>query len=476
MGKWAVSRHGLLEAKVAAGETAPSKAEPLLVVANVCLTPFLLVLHSLRIYCWPCLQIYVGRALCAMLCLVCSCPFWMYKDARFGADDASLGEYEGKGAGKGAVVWKRGSKLGKVGAKMKLFSGKIEPSDIGQGALGDCWLLSAIASLSEFDGAVQRCFANADLSARGKYVVRLFDPASKRWVGIKLDDRIPCDKATGRPCFTKPNGSELWVMLLEKAFAKLCGSYAALEGGHALWALRVMTGDEVLKYSLDKGTWRGLDLKPTPTPDNKRACKFFGNGNDLASDEFFDLLKRYSKQKCVLGAGTTGKDETIADGRGDAQAGGIVPGHAYTVLDVREVGGHKLLCLRNPWGSFEWGGDWSDKSEMWAKHKLVKMAIRPDTDGGDDGIFWMAWGDFLRFFDTVDVCVRETGLDDLRLDVMEDKGAAGPCLGCVWGCIKFWLCCCGCYKLWCARKSSKTFAVNDVKKAKAVPESDAMER
>ena len=121
----------------------------------------------------------------------------------------------------------------------------------------------------------------------------------------------------------------------------------------------------------------------------------------------------------------------------DTGAGGIVPGHAYSILDVREVAGHKLLCLRNPWGKFEWKGDWSDGSDLWSKNTRVKMAIRPDTEGGDDGIFWMCWADFLRFFDNVDVCIRETGMDDLRLDVMEDRGAAGPCLGCLKGCLQY---------------------------------------
>lgn len=42
-----------------------------------------------------------------------------------------------------------------------------------------------------------------------------------------------------------------------------------------------------------------------------------------------------------------------------------MPGHAYAVLTIREVKGIQLLNLRNPWGDFEWKGDWSDTSPLW---------------------------------------------------------------------------------------------------------------
>ena len=37
-----------------------------------------------------------------------------------------------------------------------------------------------------------------------------------------------------------------------------------------------------------------------------------------------------------------------------------VSGHAYSLLDLQEVDGVKLVQARNPWGTFEWTGKWSD--------------------------------------------------------------------------------------------------------------------
>jgi len=44
------------------------------------------------------------------------------------------------------------------------------------------------------------------------------------WIWITIDDYIPVNKGTNEPKFAKSNDSEIWVLLLEKAFAKLCKS------------------------------------------------------------------------------------------------------------------------------------------------------------------------------------------------------------------------------------------------------------
>lgn len=60
------------------------------------------------------------------------------------------------------------------------------------------------------------------------------------WKNIVIDDRFPCLESG--PAFSRANGEELWVIIMEKAYAKLYGSYQRIEGGNPSMALRDLTG------------------------------------------------------------------------------------------------------------------------------------------------------------------------------------------------------------------------------------------
>ena len=84
----------------------------------------------------------------------------------------------------------------------------------------------------------------------------------------------------------------------------------------------------------------------------------------------------------------------------EADRDGIVMGHAYTLLSVAQVlDAHgqaiNLVKLRNPWGSGEWNGAWSDKSPLWTDDIRGQVDFFSDKD---DGIFWMDYNDFKSIF------------------------------------------------------------------------------
>lgn len=181
----------------------------------------------------------------------------------------------------------------------------------------------------------------------------------------------------GKPAFaTSKKGYELWVSILEKAYAKLHGSYEALEGGLVQDALVDLTG----------GAGEEIDMRSAEAQI------------DLASGRLWSQLLRFKQEGFLLGAGSpSGSDVHVS-------SSGIVQGHAYSILQVmgesfvsttstfiigmnfndhyhcchkfqvREVDGHKLVQIRNPWANeVEWNGPWSDSSPEWTdriKHKL----------------------------------------------------------------------------------------------------------
>jgi len=244
-----------------------------------------------------------------------------------------------------------------------VFEGKIEPGDILQGALGDCWFLCAIACLAEFPALVEDLFPadSKKYNANGKYGVRICDTGN--WETVVVDDLIPC-YPDGGPMYAKGHGSELWVMLLEKAYAKMCGSYAALKAGWAFEAMLDLTGAPYWTARFEE-------------PDTQQAVE---------DGSLWAIMLQNDALNYIQSASTPGEDVLTTGGDRKAKDGdsGLVAGHAYAVLQVKEVKskGLKLLQLRNPWGEggMEWNGDWSDNSPLWTAEIKRELGITGDLN------------------------------------------------------------------------------------------------
>jgi hypothetical protein len=123
-----------------------------------------------------------------------------------------------------------------------LFIDDTSSNDVVQGQLGDCWFLGALAVMGAHTDLLKQCFWKADsFKSYGLFVVRFFKGCEV--IFVIIDDRIPVKKRDGKVIFAMcKDPNELWVPLIEKAYAKLHGCYKALIGGYSHNALSDMTG------------------------------------------------------------------------------------------------------------------------------------------------------------------------------------------------------------------------------------------
>ncbi len=282
-----------------------------------------------------------------------------YSDKQFPPEEKSLGA----AVKSMATGWRR------AGDDMILYDKTICAMDVKQGALGDCYYLSAISVLGE--NFVKRCLVTKPEDVKcGAFCVKFFKSGEEEEYVI-IDNNFPTSNDDW--AFVKSeNGKELWPMILEKAYAKLYGSYENIEAGKVQYALSDLTGGAPQQFKLDTEA-ENLDV-------------------------FWTKVFNYYKAGYLMGAGSP--EHEMGD---RAQTpDGIIQGHAYSVLELNEFENERLLRLRNPHGSrgAEWSGDWSDGCPKWTEAAKAKL----NYVNAEDGVFWMNLGDFCAQYANLYIC------------------------------------------------------------------------
>ncbi|KAK4246922.1 calpain-D [Corynascus novoguineensis] len=278
------------------------------------------------------------------------------------------------------------------------FLANVNGSDVKQGSLGDCWLISSLSGLANVEDGIKRICVEYDTKI-GIYGFVFYRDGE--WIYSIVDDKLylksPCwdspsmqremlqqiDREDVERVYRKTyqtgskalffaqckDQNETWVPLIEKAYAKAHGDYASLSGGWIGEGLEDLSGGvttELLASDI-------LDL-----------------------DGFWDNELSKVNEEFLFGCSTG----LLDGGYGDRD--GIEEGHAYLVMEARTLkNGTRLVKLRNPWGMNKkglWEGAWSDGSKEWTTEVQEEL----NHQFGSDSVFWISYEDMLRKYQHFD--------------------------------------------------------------------------
>ena len=204
-----------------------------------------------------------------------------------------------------------------------------------------------------------------------------------RWYGINIDDRLP-SRSWGSsfiPWATQPSKNGAWWMpLLEKAYAKLNQNYERLTGGNGHEAFRTLTGMPTAYFTHRLGKTKMMKLHK------------YGASRNMPMTT-----------ACCSGGSKFG----------------LVTGHAYSLLDVQQVGKILMAKVRNPWNKEKYTGPYRDSDPAWTDAMKKQVGLVKS----DDGIFWMPYDNYITtFYDTKIVIFDK--FKTTKLNIVQKESAA----------------------------------------------------
>lgn len=238
-------------------------------------------------------------------------------------------------------------------------------TDIKQGSLDNCWVVSAIAALTRHPKLINRIFITKKPNKYGYFKLKLCK--MNVWNVLSIDDYLPCFPMAD-PVFAAHSKNDIWPSLIEKVLAKMYGSYEKLEVGETQNTFINLTGCPSFSYNLQNDSSFNWE----------KFCEYFNKGF---------LLTVGSKNNSEL----------------NLEENGLIPEHSYNISKVYNDDDLKLIQISTGLKADQsWKGKWADSSDSWSKDILQKVSPNFDSD---KLLFWISWKELLQFFNSCTVCM-----------------------------------------------------------------------
>ena len=253
-----------------------------------------------------------------------------------------------------------------------------DPNDIRQGLIPCSHLDSALSALAEKYNLVKRLFKNDTYNEYGIYQIKLC--LGGEWITVVVDDYFPCIPMS-TPLVTTSQMNELWILILEKALAKVYDCYYNLTCMNIADFFLTLTGCPSFSYNLE-------------------------NLQSEEKKDIFNKIKNFviEKKYLVVAISKMNDLENNIDNNNEENEDDTsltVPNYGYTIIDVKMKYKPNLIVLRRVW--------FDEKRESNVDNYINNLINEYPAmmNEFNDNVLVLTFKDFLKEFSSLAVCLTK---------------------------------------------------------------------
>ena len=276
------------------------------------------------------------------------------------------------------IEWKSAKEI--FGKNVKIFGDKTSIKDIKLGPAGNSYFVSAISSISEFPNIVSQLFRTKTFPQEGE-PIEVCIRIEGKWTVVFLDDKFMVNKENNIPIFSTSPSKNIWGMILEKAWAKVCGGYENIICGNSNEIFEAFTPFRTIEINIKK----------------------------IEKEAFWNCINSYFEHNCMMTC-------TIKENISEFESMGIINDHSFTILGNKEEKIKndliRFIKLRNPIGD-------NDSFKSTINEELIENFGIQGFE--ENGIFLMEYEKFIKSFSLLNICIPSANLFNHLIEVPIEK-------------------------------------------------------
>ena len=276
------------------------------------------------------------------------------------------------------IEWKSAKEI--FGEEVRIFGESTSMNDIILGPADNSYFVSVISSLANYPNIIIQLFRTFKLSKDGN-PIEICVKIAGNWTVICLDDKFLVNKENNMPIFSYSPTKNIWGLLLEKAWAKICGGYENIIIGNPKDVFETFTPFRILEINLKK----------------------------FEQELFWKYIKSSIENNCIIICVTKYNIKGF-------DSIGFINSQAFSLLDIQSEKKNKNDIIRN----MKLRNSLGDK-EVFRNDITEDMKNFGIISFEQDGIFLMPYSKFLELFSFVTICVTSSTLINYLIDIPKEK-------------------------------------------------------